>query len=436
MNSTFRVAVALVLVLTLLAGVSVFTVSAQGPTGTVTPTPTQPPVQAPPAGAAGTVTDNPLAANTLGASVATMPARSAQWFRFDYDTLGDTFPRPLVYIRLLNGVQNGLAFEVWSQERMGVNWWDNIPVGRGTPEKIPGCDIKLPDDTIVRCTSNDLTWVGGFGAPGTYYLHIINNTDSDATPQFIVSGAGVAQCDKAPQPQTGANQGFTLVQCDNPTPEQLQSLAQGAAAPGATTVPGAAATPAATTTPAATPAATSAPGVTAPTSTPVSAPTVAATETPSAAGTSTPAAIASITPSAGAGPATAATGLAVAQNATLGSFLTDNAGRTLYLFLRDTANSSNCTGTCAQTWPPLSITSAQGGTGVNASMLGTITRADGTTQVTYNGHPLYYFADDTNPGDTKGQGVGGNWFVVTPDGNPNQAGGAGTGATPAASPTP
>ncbi|MEX2555310.1 MAG: hypothetical protein WEB06_06745 [Actinomycetota bacterium] len=106
----------------------------------------------------------------------------------------------------------------------------------------------------------------------------------------------------------------------------------------------------------------------------------------------------------------------------LGQILIDAEGRTLYLFMNDTANTSVCTGGCAQTWPPLLVTGPPtGGLGVEASKLGTTSRTDGGTQVTYNGHPLYHFASDSAPGDTKGQGVGGNWFVVSPQGEPIQS---------------
>ena len=109
--------------------------------------------------------------------------------------------------------------------------------------------------------------------------------------------------------------------------------------------------------------------------------------------------------------------LAVGQNATLGSFLTDSNGMTLYLYTQDTANTSNCTGNCAVTWPPfLTNGTPVAGTGVTASMLGTITRADGSTQVTYNGWPLYYYNQDTAAGATNGEGVGSTWYVMTPAG--------------------
>jgi predicted lipoprotein with Yx(FWY)xxD motif len=97
-------------------------------------------------------------------------------------------------------------------------------------------------------------------------------------------------------------------------------------------------------------------------------------------------------------------------------------GRTLYLFMKDTANTSVCSAGCAQTWPALLVTGTPtGGAGVDASKLSTTSRTDGGTQVTYNQHPLYHFSGDSAPGDTKGQGIGGNWFVVSPAGEPIQS---------------
>jgi predicted lipoprotein with Yx(FWY)xxD motif len=107
----------------------------------------------------------------------------------------------------------------------------------------------------------------------------------------------------------------------------------------------------------------------------------------------------------------------VSQNASLGSFLADSKGMTLYLYTVDTPNTSNCYGPCAVAWPPLLTSGAPvAGTGVTASLLGTTTRTDGSTQVTYNGWPLYYFATDKAPGDTTGENVQNVWFVITPAG--------------------
>ena len=108
----------------------------------------------------------------------------------------------------------------------------------------------------------------------------------------------------------------------------------------------------------------------------------------------------------------------VGQNATLGSFLVDSTGMTLYAFNKDTPNTSTCTtGTCAANWPALLTNGAPtAGMGVTASMLGTTSRPDGTTQVTYNGMPLYYFLGDKAAGDTNGEGKINSWFVVSPAG--------------------
>ena len=101
-------------------------------------------------------------------------------------------------------------------------------------------------------------------------------------------------------------------------------------------------------------------------------------------------------------------------------FLVDQQGRTLYLFTSDTQSSgaSACTGDCLTQWPPLIVSGTpQAGTGVDASLLGTITREDGTLQATYNGWPLYTYSGDMAPGDTSGQGVNGSWFLVSGTGN-------------------
>ncbi|MFD9125658.1 hypothetical protein [Kitasatospora sp. NPDC059571] len=104
-----------------------------------------------------------------------------------------------------------------------------------------------------------------------------------------------------------------------------------------------------------------------------------------------------------------------------GMVLSDGHGRTLYLFEKDAPTMSNCDGACAAAWPPLTTTGApQAGTGVTAADLGTLTRADHSIEVTYHGHPLYYFAGDHSPGDTNGQGstaFGAKWYVLNPAGN-------------------
>jgi predicted lipoprotein with Yx(FWY)xxD motif len=91
-------------------------------------------------------------------------------------------------------------------------------------------------------------------------------------------------------------------------------------------------------------------------------------------------------------------------------------GRTLYLFTADKGSKSACSGKCASVWPPLIAASPTVGTGLSASMLGTTTRTDGNLQVTYGGHPLYFFAKDKKAGDVRGEGIthfGGTSWVVS-----------------------
>jgi predicted lipoprotein with Yx(FWY)xxD motif len=101
-------------------------------------------------------------------------------------------------------------------------------------------------------------------------------------------------------------------------------------------------------------------------------------------------------------------------------FLVDQQGRALYLYTADTQNESTsaCTAECLTQWQPVAVTGTpQAGNGVDASLLGTITRDDGTMQATYNGWPLYTYTGDTAPGTTSGQGMGGAWFLVSGTGN-------------------
>jgi predicted lipoprotein with Yx(FWY)xxD motif len=111
-----------------------------------------------------------------------------------------------------------------------------------------------------------------------------------------------------------------------------------------------------------------------------------------------------------------------AHSSRYGKILFDGRGRVLYLFARDRGGRSSCSGPCAAAWPPfLTTRSPNGLAGVNAKLLGTTRRADGTLQVTYANHPLYYFKGDTKPGQIKCQNVanfGGLWLVVSPSGSP------------------
>jgi predicted lipoprotein with Yx(FWY)xxD motif len=131
--------------------------------------------------------------------------------------------------------------------------------------------------------------------------------------------------------------------------------------------------------------------------------------------------------------ASALTGLAIAASSptkpatvktrsnTLGTIIVDGRSHTLYLFEKDKNGKSKCSGACATNWPPLLTKGKPKASGsVKASKLGTTKRSDGTTQVTYGGHPLYTFvADHNKPGSTKGEGLdafGAEWYVVGTNG--------------------
>jgi predicted lipoprotein with Yx(FWY)xxD motif len=131
-------------------------------------------------------------------------------------------------------------------------------------------------------------------------------------------------------------------------------------------------------------------------------------------------------------------------NSGLGTILVDSQGHTLYLFKKDSSTTSACSGECAAAWPPLLAAGKPTiANGANASLAGTITRPDGTKQVTYGGHPLYLFVKDENPGETNGEGVtafGAAWFAVSPAGTQiakQSSSGAGASSTqPAKSASP
>ncbi len=145
------------------------------------------------------------------------------------------------------------------------------------------------------------------------------------------------------------------------------------------------------------------------------APTTMPTAAPAAAATSAPSASAPII---------------MAANSSLGMILTDSKGMTLYLFTVDQPNTSTCYNQCATNWPPLLLHQGENLTAASgiSAKLGTTQRKDGSTQVTVNGMPVYYFFKDAKAGDVNGQGVGSVWYVLDPSGNAIQA-------APAASPT-
>jgi predicted lipoprotein with Yx(FWY)xxD motif len=128
---------------------------------------------------------------------------------------------------------------------------------------------------------------------------------------------------------------------------------------------------------------------------------------------------ASSQPSSGSSGSSGSTLTIATRSTSIGTILTAANGRTVYLFEKDKGGKSSCSGACASAWMPVAAP-ASAGSGVTGSMLTTTTRNDGTKQVVYNGHPLYYFAADTQPTDTKGQGLhafGADWYEIGPSGS-------------------
>jgi predicted lipoprotein with Yx(FWY)xxD motif len=166
------------------------------------------------------------------------------------------------------------------------------------------------------------------------------------------------------------------------------------------------------------PAPTETPLTSVPTDVPTIEPTEApATEAPVATDTATVDETATVSV-----PVTGEATVNVTEAEGFGPILVDVEGMSLYVFMADTqdAGTSACADDCAVEWPPLTTAGDPvAGEGVDATLLGTITRDDGSLQVTYNGWPLYLFHEDAAPGDTNGQGIdefGGLWFLVSPEG--------------------
>jgi predicted lipoprotein with Yx(FWY)xxD motif len=123
-------------------------------------------------------------------------------------------------------------------------------------------------------------------------------------------------------------------------------------------------------------------------------------------------------PAASQTPAAANGGTVTAASSSLGKIVVAQNGMTLYMFARDQNGKSACNGACVKFWPPYTGT-PKAGSGLTASLLGSTVRADGSKQVTYDGHPLYTYSGDSSPGATNGQGqntFGALWWVVAPDG--------------------
>jgi predicted lipoprotein with Yx(FWY)xxD motif len=108
------------------------------------------------------------------------------------------------------------------------------------------------------------------------------------------------------------------------------------------------------------------------------------------------------------------------RKVSFGTVLVGPNSHTVYMFLKDTGTSSQCNGKCAKVWAPLTTSGKpQSGSGLKASLLGASKRSDGQMQVTYGGHPLYYYEDDKKPGTTEGEGskeFGAEWYAVGADG--------------------
>jgi predicted lipoprotein with Yx(FWY)xxD motif len=150
---------------------------------------------------------------------------------------------------------------------------------------------------------------------------------------------------------------------------------------------------------------------------------------PSSSASAAPSAPASSTSTAGVSVSTA--------KSSLGTYLVGPAGRALYIWVADTSGKSSCSGACAAAWPPLTTKGSPTGTGgVVSADLSTITRSDGTMQVTYKGRPLYYFSQDTTAGDTSGNGsnqFGAKWWLIAPSGGQVGATASAKQATPTSS---
>ena len=153
---------------------------------------------------------------------------------------------------------------------------------------------------------------------------------------------------------------------------------------------------------------------------------------------------AAASPASGGASASGGTVITTAKSSA-GTVLTNGSGKAVYVWAKDTGDMSNCNGACAGAWPPVTTTAtATAAGGANASDIGTITRSDGTKQVTYDGHPLYYFSGDSGPGTASGQGsdgFGAKWWLVAPAGSDVTASvstftAAAPGAAPAAPAAP
>ncbi len=159
------------------------------PRGRAPSTPTRGPV----ALLSPAVFDDPYRALLIDNQPHTLPANAGIWYKFNY---GPDNSKPVFFLRLVNGVVSGVRFEVWDGQNL-KNWWLNKPIGRGTQEVLTNCVPAEPDETETpdetpeasenpsgHCPTNDLTWAGAFGGPGTFYVRVINESNFPQTYQL------------------------------------------------------------------------------------------------------------------------------------------------------------------------------------------------------------------------------------------------------------
>ncbi len=158
--------------------------------------------------------DDPYHAAPLDGQVHTLPGNSATWYQFDYGVPGDFQYHPQVGLRLIGAAGTGVGFQVWSPERL-TEWWLGSPVGRGTQEFAFACESQPvptatpfptnqptptetptstpqptatpgPEPICTHTPTNDLTWFGAFGGPGTYYVRVVNTTTYVMNYQLVM----------------------------------------------------------------------------------------------------------------------------------------------------------------------------------------------------------------------------------------------------------
>lgn len=140
------------------------------------------PAAAPPLVAANT--DDPNKATAIDGKSHDIPAGAATWYSFTYGVNNDTGERPIVTIRLANGNNRGLSFEVWSADSMSGGWWNNNPTGRGTAANVD-CDTGELSGS-GGCQSPDLVWSGAFASSGTYFVRVANANDSTSNIMLTI----------------------------------------------------------------------------------------------------------------------------------------------------------------------------------------------------------------------------------------------------------